>query len=453
MQPESNILKWHKKIAKYSLLNKLGLISAAKFEKKYEKLSEQIYTECRRLKQAAVVRDSGWKLSPNKIIILTSGVLVYIAKCIESALRSFNFETEIKEQYDDAYGEFLHIVLAPMQFAKDLPPHYIAVQMEQTISERWFTPDYIAALENALAVLDYSALNLEYLAGRNIAAGRTFYVPIAPLPALSRPGHAKKTPLLFYGDFRCERRQNMLDKLSERFEIKRLIDVYREEMERELDDAGIIINIHYYAGAMLETTRISEAVSHNCLVLSETSVNDDEYPILKEVVDFVPVDDVDAMAARIEYWMSHPSELKERIERNKLLIEKLYNQFSFSLGRVLFHLGAVNFETLCRAEKDSLTIEGDKVTLCFGDSVPSIRAGKEPFVISHPDLGVSRAATYAFVARCALSKGAVPLTVEEMGNDTCAYDAEALELLAQHKGLCDSSRFEELFNSLHQKNT
>ena len=56
-----------------------------------------------------------------------------------------------------------------------------------------------------------------------------------------------------------------------------------------------IIKSTLYENSILETTRICEAVSHGCLVISETSINDQELPELAKLIDFVPDGDTDAL--------------------------------------------------------------------------------------------------------------------------------------------------------------
>ncbi|VTN10213.1 Uncharacterised protein [Raoultella terrigena] len=58
----------------------------------------------------------------------------------------------IREEHDSGQ---LHIVVCPQMF-KQLPKHYIAFQMEQSVNSRWFTEEYFARLNNAVAIFDYS---------------------------------------------------------------------------------------------------------------------------------------------------------------------------------------------------------------------------------------------------------------------------------------------------------
>ncbi len=290
----------------------------------------------------------------NGVGILTTNSTLFIAESISKALMRFNINSEIigLDKYQSVINdERFFFVLTPMNFKHGLPANHVVIQMEQTISNRWFTPEYISQLKGARAVLDYSLKNLEYLRSNEIATNRAFYVPIAPMPCGGVENLTKKTDVLFYGDNRCERRRNILGLLGNKIDIKQLIYVYGDSIQRELDDAKLVLNVHYYEGAMLETTRICEALSHGCLVISEGSVNDAEYPELADLVDFVPVGDVSAMEDRINYWLSHPQELQARRELIASRIESLFVKFCYSIGRVLYYFGLLSLDSFYHITK------------------------------------------------------------------------------------------------------
>ena len=60
-----------------------------------------------------------------------------------------------------AYDKEMYIVICPQAFA-NLPEHYIAFQMEQTVSSKWLNKDYYSRLENAYAIFDYSLTNIAF---------------------------------------------------------------------------------------------------------------------------------------------------------------------------------------------------------------------------------------------------------------------------------------------------
>ena len=439
------IMKACGKIFQYATMRKWNVISASIFDRKYEKYAGKLFSALYQERMSRRQTPSSGAVNPSKVIILTSAVLVYLAKCFRNALQECNIEAEIRESYNPLDENLLHIVLAPMCFASNMPPRYIAVQMEQTISDRWFTPEYIEVLNRAVAVMDYSEQNVAYWQKEGIAPGRVFCVPISPLPYMACTRCEKKTPVLFYGDEACERRKAALEQLSQKCRVKKILNVYREEMERELNQCAIVINIHYYEGAMLETTRICEALSHNCLVVSETSVNDAEFPMLKELVDFVPVGDVEAMAQRLEYWTTHPEAQAQRMAENRAVLERMYNRFVLDVGRVLFYAKVINFETLYRLGRD-VALPGD-AHINLGEMKPQAPAGEQDIMIPHPDAAYSQAATYAFYARKALQAGLEKLTIGTAQHPAAAYNADALLSLAQWEGVGMTPQLADAINS------
>ena len=62
---------------------------------------------------------------------------------------------------EEGYLDVLYIVICPQMFPV-LPGQYIVYQLEQSVSSRWFTDDYLARLENSLAIFDYSLKNIAF---------------------------------------------------------------------------------------------------------------------------------------------------------------------------------------------------------------------------------------------------------------------------------------------------
>jgi GR25 family glycosyltransferase involved in LPS biosynthesis len=203
----------------------------------------------------------------------------------------------------------MHIVICPQMFP-ELPKNYVAFQMEQSINPRWFTAEYFAILNNAIAVFDYSLTNIEYLLQQGIPYQKLFYMPISSYDNyadhLSHTGYnlqpaqdEKDIDVLFYGDPNCERRQSYLRQLSTRFNVHIASEVFGQDLTRLVQRAKLIINIHYYEDALLETTRLYETLSLGTPIVSETSSDIQQHDVLANVIDFAPVGDVNAMADKI----------------------------------------------------------------------------------------------------------------------------------------------------------
>lgn len=437
MSNKNKQLFLHKKIAKYLILRKLGITNRKNFEKKLTNLSEQLFEELYREKQKAKWKEPNPQgvLNRKRIIILTSKHTDFIAKQIAFVFESYNFEAPIIYDYDASIhhdSQNLYLVICPNIFTKGLPEHYFAYNFEQTISERWFTEDYIKKLDEAISVLDYSLTNIDYLEKNNIAPKRVFYAPIAPTPAPDSNFSKRTTDILFYGDNHSPRRQAILEKLSKRFNIKIVNNLFHEDMLRELDDAKIVLNIHYYEGAMLETPRLCEAISRGCLVVSESSINDVEYPELQAMVDFAKVDDINDLEKKLNYWLSHPEKLQEKMAKNRSLAQDCFKKFSYHIARVLMNHDLVSFESFYRNEKDFFSLGDGRICIGLPESIQRQKYFKSVNsyafrmfpAIKHQQGWIGAALSYKFLARKAVEEERSQLIICE---DDVVFPADFAE--------------------------
>ena len=198
-----------------------------------------------------------------------------------------------------------------------------------------FTKDYIDTLNQGMAVLDYTRANIEYLKKRGIPEDKLHYLPLAANACEEGMIEAKTPTCIFYGGTKASRRARMLAELKETSGLKVIENVYGEEMQRILKEASVVVNIHAEADAVLETTRICEAISYGCLVISETCSNYDEFPELTKMVEFVPLGDTKAIAERISYWQAHPEQLKAKLEENRRIAAASSESYKTTLKEIL----------------------------------------------------------------------------------------------------------------------
>jgi len=84
--------------------------------------------------------------------------------------------------------------------------------------------------------------------------------------------------------------------------------LYGEALWRKLSQAKLVVNIHYYEDALLETTRISECLCLGLSVVSEESSDQREQQTFHSKVLFTPVGDIDAMIHAISRQLVKPLE-------------------------------------------------------------------------------------------------------------------------------------------------
>ena len=254
-----------------------------------------------------------------KIGIVAVKHTAFVAELLKEALCELGIECQISLKEPKKYEDIPYIMICPQNF-RVFPKTYIAFQMEQTVNPRWLTNEYLEILYNAAAVFDYSKVNIEYFSRDEKLKNKLFYIPIDILKERLnklKPSQNKPYDVLFYGDPYIDRRKEFLDKIGEKFNLKILSNTFGEALYNELNKAKIIVNIHYYENALLETTRLYEALSFSdCLIISEQSFDKEADGKLTQIVDFTPIGDIDFMISRIEYWLNNESERNKKLEDN-----------------------------------------------------------------------------------------------------------------------------------------
>jgi hypothetical protein len=218
----------------------------------------------------SIVRDSPIK------IVYTKFVENY-ARELSITLASLDIQSELSAQPDTA-SDVLHIILCPIAFTK-FPKNYIAYQCEQANSA-YFTEQYLQVLNNAIEIWDYSNYNIETL-------GKFFdrpYILMPPssitLPAgVQAESGYRPIDVLFYGSINPRRRTLIRDLRSAGLNVISETDLFGEELLRKLSQSKIVINHHFYESGQLETIRVYESLSAGCSVISETSIDQDQYDL------------------------------------------------------------------------------------------------------------------------------------------------------------------------------
>lgn len=150
--------------------------------------------------------------------------------------------------------------------AKHLPVNYIVYQTE-VAGSKWFSKKYAATLQRALAVWEYDPDNVK--AYQHLNANVSI---VTPGYELQVSNNIKTIPVLFYGYLKKSQiRSDMLASLQKQTDIKIVDNELTTGMWETLSQSAIVLNIHYYKNAPLETFRINEALSFGCKVISQAS--------------------------------------------------------------------------------------------------------------------------------------------------------------------------------------
>jgi len=291
-----------------------------------------------------------------KVTILATPHTLYVAYMLNYALLKVGFQASVITSPPPlGFGKDVYIVLCPQMFSR-LPINLISFQMEQSTSSRWFTQNYLKKLRTSLAILEYSRTNIGFMEQQGIPYRSIFYVPIMKIPNyfdfLAEKGlhfegnRQKEYEVLFYGDVNNARRRTILDQLSKRFDVKIIGNLFGKELYRHLLKARVVVNIHYYETALLETTRICECLSLGVPVVSETAKDRAEYPELESQVRFVEMGDVAGMIEAIEAALSNEAALPSaKVEAENPQETGEVSPF-FHLNRFLLASGLIDLDTL-----------------------------------------------------------------------------------------------------------
>lgn len=87
----------------------------------------------------------------------------------------------------------------------------------------------------------------------------------------------------------------MLDALRTKFSLLELNDCFGDELYNHIRSSKLVINLHYYENALLETPRIVECLSLGTTVVSEDSRDMGLYPEFNGAVSFFPTGNIELM--------------------------------------------------------------------------------------------------------------------------------------------------------------
>lgn len=303
------------------------------------------------------------------LVILTTPHCHYLAELMQGSLAKINIEsTIIYERPKQGFTDALHFVICPQMFER-LPNLYVSYQMEQSVSSRWFTPEYLSVLEHSYGIFDYSLRNIKYLQEKGLSYKQLYYLPVGYIAPISLPKREEQIDVLFYGDINNERRRQYVDALQQEFSVKVVSNLFGDALYAEMAKAKVIVNIHYYEGALLETTRLYECLSQQQIVISEESCDMEEHAALREVIDFVPINDMSAMVKRVGYWVENDAARTERRAEQLAWCEQSPNWFEFYFLRFLLANELISYEQFYDVAASHIRFNNDFVCLGLPETV------------------------------------------------------------------------------------
>lgn len=305
-----------------------------------------------------------------KVYILTTSHCYFIANLLRINLGKLNIKADII--YRKPAGGFsngLHFVISPQMF-NEFPEHYVAFQLEQSVSSRWFNDEYFSKLKNAYAVLDYSLSNISFLQKNGLMYQQVYFMPLFYQENYNdNNGCDEVYDVLFYGDVKNPRRKKCLDVISKKFKTKIVKNLFADDLYVEIKKAKVIINIHYYDNALLETTRLYECLSLNKLIISERSADLSTYEDIEKTVDFVDVGDIEQMCNRISYWLEDDERRKIKIKNNINYLQQSSNVFEYYFMRFMLANDWITFDEFYKLAGHNIKLSNDFICLSLPESI------------------------------------------------------------------------------------
>lgn len=203
---------------------------------------------------------------------------MFAALQLADALRTMGHPATLVEKID-INSPNLHIIYGAHNHMH-LPKRYIIYQTEVAGSHH-FSPRYLQYIRRAVAVWDYNAANTA--AYRHINQNVHIVPPwVSSTNAATNLGSSveKDIPVLFYGWIKGSmRREYLLEETNKQLQIRNLplihivTNTLGTDMWQLLRRTQVVLNLHYFHNSPLELFRITEALSHNCHIVSEGPVD------------------------------------------------------------------------------------------------------------------------------------------------------------------------------------
>ena len=261
----------------------------------------------------------------DKILIFTTKFGYYISHVLQYLLFKNFILSEIIYEINPNNTN-LHIILFS-QKVKIFPKNYIIYQLEQKDISKWIDKKYELSILFSNKTWDYSQSNINKFPDIIQKKMSFFPIPIIPYNYLFSENNTENNTennILFYGSMNNRRKKylNLLQhKLSPKYFIK-IVNVYGKKLLDEILNSKIILNIHFYENAILETCRINEILSCNKLVISEKSnpIDNQNYLLYEDKVIFI--NNINEMYEKIIYYLDNKNIMDIFLNNN---LEKINN--------------------------------------------------------------------------------------------------------------------------------
>ena len=269
-------------------------------------------------------------MNNNKTIyIYTTKCGIYISRTIQFLLYLNNIPSKIVFKINIKQNN-LYIILFP-HTVSFFPKKYIVYQLEQKDISKWINNKYILSILYSKLTLDYSQSNINKFDETLKKKIHLFKIPLISYFNFKPDCYNKyniEYDILFFGHMNI-RRQNIINdikkKIPNKYKFHYITNLYGDLLFEQILKSKIVLNIHFYENAILETCRINEVLSCNKLVISEYPDNSDKDN--KEFYDnlIIYYNNIDDLINKIIFYLENNEEYEKIINNNKIFMKENLN--------------------------------------------------------------------------------------------------------------------------------
>lgn len=261
-----------------------------------------------------------------KYKILTNKKLESIAKNLSHNLINLGYQSNIIESLsqDLECESYIYIIIYVKYFTElqNIPPRkYILYQMEQNGSNM-IKDNYYSLADGAMKIFDFSMSNMNIF---NFNKNKYIFNPFPLLPIDKELIEIDtEFDILFYGQFN-KRRFKILEYLKNIFNIRYVENILGNTRDELIKKCKLVLNLHFYKDACLETCRINEVISYNKLVVSEEPNKSDIYNrnlYNKCVIYFDKINEnlnnINILVDKLNFSLDNYDKLKKEMDVNNI---------------------------------------------------------------------------------------------------------------------------------------
>jgi peptidoglycan hydrolase CwlO-like protein len=289
-------------------------------------------------------------------LIVSPPHTLMLAQLFAAELSQLGFLAEVTSDLS-AQDRYQHLFVFCPNVFEGMKDDYIAIQMEQTTSDRWFTDAYLEKLRRARAIIDYSIDNIEYLRSIGFEFWKLYYIPMgcmldAPSASKDADTLVKDIDVLFYGDDQCPRRKHILAEICNHVSLKVVNNLFGNDIWSLIRRSKLVVNVHYYDSALLEIPRLCESLSLGTPVVSESSIDSAEHIEFYDAVEFVRHGDVGGLVMATKRLIADNQRYNLMVESCKRFAVARQEKFIRYFRRFLLAMNMISFASMMnKAEK------------------------------------------------------------------------------------------------------